>query len=69
MHNGTLSNLYFEDTHFQRGVHRPYLGVFDLQRAASRVDVGSVEGCFGSLGALHRVKCDTEVKVSIVSSN
>lgn len=33
-----------------------YLGIFDLQRAAPRVNVGPVEGRLGSLGTLHRVK-------------
>ncbi len=40
----------------------PYLSVLDLQRAATRVDVCSVQWCFGPLGALHRVKCDDRVK-------
>ena len=35
------------------GVACAHLGIFNLQGAAARVDVGSVEGSFGSLCTLH----------------
>lgn len=39
-----------------------YLCILDLQRAAARVDVGTIEGSLCPLGALHRVKCNDRVK-------
>ena len=38
------------------GIVCAHLGIFNLQGAAARVDVGSVEGSFGPLCTLHRVK-------------
>lgn len=39
-----------------------YLGILDLQSAASRVYICSVEWCLGTLGTLHRVECDDRIK-------
>lgn len=43
-------------------VERRYLGILDLQSAATGVDVCAVERCLGTLCTLHGVKCKRMVK-------
>lgn len=38
-------------------VEQHYLGILDLERAATGVDICSIERCLGTLCTLHRVKC------------
>lgn len=43
-------------------VEKHYLGILDLQSAATGVDVCAIERCLGTLCTLHRVKCKCTVK-------
>lgn len=43
-------------------VEQHYLGILDLECAATGVDICSIERCLGTLCTLHRVKCKCMVK-------
>lgn len=43
-------------------VEKYYLGILDLQCAATGVDVRTIERCLGTLSTLHGVKCKSIVK-------